>query len=136
MTHPFTKPLHGHMEGVGEAPCARSTAVRAGAPSKRPLLAATILGPLHPIAPTPCGHHPLEEAAHFPPPGDAYPCADGSSTQLSIGPLNHGARARTPAYVWVIGMAVCRDQDMAVLATIWFQNLQGHGRFFSLSFLC
>ena len=34
------------MEGVGEAPCARATNVRAGARYKRPLLAATILGPL------------------------------------------------------------------------------------------
>ena len=29
--------------------------------------------------------------------GDAYPCAGGSWTQLSIGLLKHGARARTPA---------------------------------------
>ena len=34
--------------------------------------------------------------------GDAYPCADGSWNQLSIGLLNHGARGRTPAYLWVI----------------------------------
>ena len=38
--------------------------------------------------------------------GDAYPCAGGSWTQLSIGILNHGARGRTPAYLWVLGMAV------------------------------
>ena len=50
--------------------------------------------------------------------GDAYPCAGGGWTQLSIGLLNHGARGRTPAYLWVIGMAVCRDGDMAALATI------------------
>ena len=47
--------------------------------------------------------------------GDAYPCAGGSWTQLSIGLLNHGARGRTPAYLWVIGMAVCGDKDMAAL---------------------
>ena len=40
-------------------------------------------------------------------PGDAYPCAGGSWTQLSIGLLNHGARGRTPAYLRVVGMAVC-----------------------------
>ena len=50
--------------------------------------------------------------------GDAYPCAVGSWTQLSIGLLNHGTRGRTPAYLWVIGMAVCGDKDMAALATI------------------
>ena len=30
--------------------------------------------------------------------GDAYPCAGGSWTQLSIGLLNHGARGRTRGY--------------------------------------
>ena len=39
--------------------------------------------------------------------GDAYMCAGPSWTQLSIGLLNHGAGARTPAYLWVIGMAIC-----------------------------
>ena len=38
--------------------------------------------------------------------GDAYPCAGGSWTPLSIGLLNHGARGRTPVYLWVIGMTV------------------------------
>ena len=60
--------------------------------------------------------------------GDAYPCAVGSWTQLSIGLLNHGARGRTPAYLWVIlgiiGMAMCEDKDMAALATIWADNLK------------
>ena len=55
---------------------------------------------------------------------DACPCAGGSWTQLSIGLLNHGARGRTPAYLWVIGMAVCGDKDMAALATIWADNLK------------
>ena len=54
----------------------------------------------------------------FLPRGDAYPCGGGSWTQLCIGLLNHGARARTPAYLWVDGMAVCGDKDMAALATI------------------
>ena len=43
---------------------------------------------------------------------------------LSIGLLNHGKRGRTPAYLWVIGMAVCADKDMAALASIWAKNLQ------------
>ena len=61
--------------------------------------------------------------------GDAYPCAGGSWTQLSIGLLNHGARGRTPAHLWVIGMAVCGDKDMAALATIWADNLTVCGPF-------
>ena len=63
--------------------------------------------------------------------GDAYPCAGGSWTQLSIGLLNHGKRGRTPAYLWVIGMAVCGDKDMAALATIWAEILQVLGAFVS-----
>ena len=61
--------------------------------------------------------------------GDAYPCAGGSWTQLSIGLLNHGARGRTPAYLWVIGLAVYGDKDMAALATIWADNLKVCGPF-------
>ena len=61
--------------------------------------------------------------------GDVYPCAGGSWTQLSIGLLNHGRTGRTPAYLWVIGMAVCGDKDMAALATIWADNLKVWGPF-------
>ena len=61
--------------------------------------------------------------------GDAYPCAGGSWTQLSIGLLNHGARGRTPAYLWVIGMAVCGDKVMAALATICADNFKVCGPF-------
>ena len=57
--------------------------------------------------------------------GDAYPCAGGSWSQLSIGLLNH----RAPAYLWVIGMAVCGDKHMAALATIWADNLKVCGPF-------
>ena len=55
--------------------------------------------------------------------GDVYPCAGGSWTQFSVGLLNHGARDRSPVYMWVIGMAVCGDKDMPALATIWAENL-------------
>ena len=60
---------------------------------------------------------------------NAYPLADGSWTQLSMGLLNHGARGRPHAYLWVIGMAVCRDKDMAALAIVWSQNSLVYGRF-------
>ena len=56
--------------------------------------------------------------------GDVYPCAAGNWTQLSIGLLNHGKRGRTPAYLWVIGMAVCGDKDMVALAAIWAEHLK------------
>ena len=61
--------------------------------------------------------------------GDAYPCAGGSWTQLSIGLLNHGKRGPTPAYLRVIRMAVCGHKDVAALATIWAENLQLLGTF-------
>ena len=60
---------------------------------------------------------------------DAYPCAGGSWTQLSIGLLNHGKWGRTPAHLWVIKMAVCGD--MATLAIIWAENVQVLGAFVS-----
>ena len=65
--HPFTGRLHGHMQGVGQAACARSTRVHGGSPNKRPQLAVAIMDPLHRIASTPCGYHRLEVATHFPP---------------------------------------------------------------------
>ena len=66
--------------------------------------------------------------------GDAFPCAGGSWTKISIGLLNHDSQGPTPAYLWVMGMAVCGDKGMAALATIWSHNLQVYGRFVSLSF--
>ena len=56
--------------------------------------------------------------------GDAFPCAGGSLSHLGIALANHGARARQPAYYWVIGMAVCGDKDMAQLGAIWRDSLQ------------
>ena len=61
--------------------------------------------------------------------GGAYLCAGGSWTQLSIGLLNHGKRARTPTYLRLIGMAVCGDKNMAALATIRGDDLQEIGHF-------
>ena len=53
--------------------------------------------------------------------GDGYPCAGGSWSQLSVGLLNHGLKARTPAFLWVIGMAVRGDKDMVALGQIWLR---------------
>ena len=61
--------------------------------------------------------------------GDAYPCAGGNWTQLSIGLLNHGKRGRTPAYLWVIGMAVRGNKNMVAFATTWADKLQVLGAF-------
>ena len=83
------------------------------------------MGPVCPITSIASGHHRLDKDPHLHSVyGDAHPCASGSWTQLSIGLINHGARGHTPAYLWVIGMAVCGDKDMAALATIWADNLK------------
>ena len=55
---------------------------------------------------------------------DGYPCAGGSWSQLSVGLLNHGLKARTPAFLLVIGMAVTGDKDMVALGQVWAQVLQ------------
>ena len=55
---------------------------------------------------------------------EVYLCAGGNWTQLSIGLLNHGKRGHTPAYLWVIGMDVCGNKDVAALATMGVQNPQ------------
>ena len=68
--------------------------------------------------------------------GAACPCAGGSWTQLSIQLLNHGTWGYTPAYLWVIKVAGCRDKDMATLATIWAKNLLIFGHFVVHHFLC
>ena len=61
------------------------------------------------------------EGAHLSP--------SGSWIHLFLGLLNHGERARTPAFLRPIGMVVCGDKDMAALATIRAYNPQEIGPF-------
>ena len=56
--------------------------------------------------------------------GDGYPCAGGSWSQLSVGLLNRGKNARTPAFLWVISMAVTGHKDKVALGPTWAQVLQ------------
>ena len=56
--------------------------------------------------------------------GDGYPCTGGCWSQLSVGLLNHGVKARTPAFLWVVGMHVMGDKDTVALGQIWTQVLQ------------
>ena len=52
--------------------------------------------------------------------GDAFPCAGGSLSHLGIALANHGARARQPAYYWVIGypMTGIAVEDNAVVNNV------------------
>ena len=60
--------------------------------------------------------------------GDASPCAGGSWTQLSIGLCKRGNHGRPPAYLWVNGMAVYGDKEMAPLGTYyWGQEFEAFG---------
>ena len=45
--------------------------------------------------------------------GDAHSCAVGSWTKVFIGLINHGGWGQPPAYLWVIGRAVCGDKVWA-----------------------
>ena len=56
--------------------------------------------------------------------GDGYPCAGGNWSLLWVGLLYHGVKARTPAFLWVIGMAVTGDKDMVPLGEIGARVLQ------------
>ena len=56
--------------------------------------------------------------------GDGYLCAGGSWSQLSVGLLNHGLKALTPAFHIIIGMGVTGDKDMVALGQIWAQVLR------------
>ena len=112
------------MEGVDEAPCARSTRARASAPYKWPLLADAILGTSTSNRTQPFWRPLIGRGRSFSSSwggGVAYLCA-GNWIQRLIRLLNHGAQAQTPAYLWVIGMAVCGDKDMATLTRIWCEN--------------
>ena len=69
--------------------------------------------------------------------GILAPVAVGA--QLSVGLLNHGEVARTPASLWVIGMATTGDKDLVPLGQIWAQVLQVrslHFRVHKLFIIC
>ena len=122
--HPLTGPILKHMEGDGQAPGVAASVSIADPP------ASGRSWPLQSWARYVQSRPPLADVINWSRPltfllrGDVYPCAGGSWTQLSIALLNHGARGRSPAYLWVIGMAVCGDKDMVALATICAENLQ------------
>ena len=63
---------------------------------------------------------------------DGYPCAGGSCSPPPVGLWNHGVKARTPAFVWVIGMAVTGNKDMVALPQFWAQVLQAYSLHFSV----
>ena len=67
--------------------------------------------------------------------GNGYPCSGGRWSQLSIGLLNNGVKARTPAFLWVVGMAIAEDKNMVALGQVWGQVLQVSSRHFCVHML-
>ena len=67
--------------------------------------------------------------------GDGYPCTGGNWSQLLVGLLKHGVKSRTPAFLWVIGMAVTGHKVMVVLGQVWAQVLQVCGLHFRVHML-
>ena len=56
--------------------------------------------------------------------GDGCPSAGGEWSQLSVSIVNMRLWERIPACVWVIGLAICGDKQMATLATLWTSNIE------------
>ena len=99
------------------------------------LLARTVVGTICAIPAVLCHSIDRTRPLTFVVRGDRYPCAGGRWSQLSVGLLNHGVKARTPAFLWVIGMAVTGDTDMVALGQIWAQVLHVCGLYFCVHML-
>ena len=56
--------------------------------------------------------------------GDGYPTAGVSWTNLVISLANFGERARTPGFLWVLGLAAGAEKEVDCLATLWASNVQ------------
>ena len=56
--------------------------------------------------------------------GDGYPCAGGEWSRLSVSIVNMDLWGHIPTCVWVIGLAICGDKQMATLATLWKANIE------------
>ena len=54
-------------------------------------------------------------------PAGATPTPPAPGCPCRTGLLTHGVKARTPAFLWVIGMAVVGDKDVVALGQIWAQ---------------
>ena len=64
---------------------------------------------------------------------DGCPGAGGEWPQLGVSIVNMGLWGRIPARVRVIGLSICGDNQMAMLATLWKANIEVcfvHQRFF------
>ena len=56
--------------------------------------------------------------------GDGYPTAGHSWTNLTISLANFGERARTPGFLWLVGLAAGAEKEVACLASLWAANVK------------
>ena len=61
---------------------------------------------------------------HFIVRGDGYPTAGSSWAALTITLANFGEDARSPAYTWLIGLAVCAEKDIGTLGEPWKETIK------------
>ena len=55
---------------------------------------------------------------------DGYPTAGVRWTNLAISLANFAERARTPRFVWVLGLAAGAEKEVDCWATFWASNVQ------------
>ena len=48
----------------------------------------------------------------------------------TISLTNFGEMARSPAYLWTIGLAACSEKEMETLGELWDDNIKVHHRLF------
>jgi hypothetical protein len=56
--------------------------------------------------------------------GDGYPTSGESWANLTISLTNFGEKARSPAFLWLIGLAACSEKEMVVLGDLWSDNIK------------
>ena len=47
-----------------------------------------------------------------------------SWANLTIFLTNFGEKARSPAFLWLIGLAACSEKEMVVLGELWSDNIK------------
>ena len=89
--------------------------------------AITPMGRIHQLLTTPPAGLGLQHPLHAQHVGDGYPTPGTSRAILTSSPISRG-KARTPAYLRVIGLAAC--SEMEPLGDVWEDNIQMHQHFF------
>ena len=56
--------------------------------------------------------------------GDGYPTAGVEGGNLTISLANFCVQARSPAFLWLIGLAAGSEKEMVGLGKLWRQNIE------------